>query len=126
MAELTGRIALVTGGGRGIGRAVALSLASAGADVAVTARTSAELEDTVAAIRATGRRGEAMVCDVAERPQVDAMVARVKAALGDPLILVNNAVIAASAKLTDTTAAMSDRIEPFNAIGSSDCTRPVL
>ena len=126
MAELTGRIALVTGGGRGIGRAVALSLASAGADVAVTARTSAELEDTVAAIRATGRRGEAIVCDVAERPQVDAMVARVKAALGDPLILVNNAGIAASAKLTDTTDEMWDRMLRVNASGAFYCTRAVL
>ena len=56
MAELTGRIALVTGGGRGIGRSVALSLASAGADVAVTARSATELDETAAAIRALGRR----------------------------------------------------------------------
>ena len=126
MAELTGRIALVTGGGRGIGRAVALSLASAGADVAVTARSSRELEETVAAIRATGRRGEAIVCDVAERPQVDAMVARVKQALGDPLILVNNAGIAASAKLTDTTDEMWDRMLRVNASGAFYCTRAVL
>ena len=126
MPELTGRIALVTGGGRGIGRAVALSLASAGADVAVTARSSSELEETVAAIRAAGRRGEAIACDVAERSQVDAMIARVKGALGNPLILVNNAGIAASAKLTDTTDEMWDRMLRVNASGAFYCTRAVL
>ncbi|TME79156.1 MAG: SDR family NAD(P)-dependent oxidoreductase, partial [Chloroflexi bacterium] len=108
MPELTGRSALVTGAGRGIGRAIALSLASAGADVAVTARSSKELDETAAAIRALGRRAEAIVCDVSERIQVDAMIARVRTALGDPLILVNNAGIAASAKLTDTTDEMWD------------------
>ena len=126
MSELTGRIALVTGGGRGIGRAVALSLATAGADVAVTARSSKELEETAAAIRALGRRAEAIVCDVTDRPQVDAMVARVKSALGDPLILVNNAGIAGSAKLADTTDEMWDRMLRVNATGAFYCTRAVL
>src|SRR5207302_3974865 len=126
MAELTGRIALVTGGGRGIGRAVALSLASAGADVAVTARASKELDETAAAIRALGRRAEAIVCDVSERTQVDAMVARVRTALGDPLILVNNAGVAASAKLTDTTDEMWDRMLRVNATGAFYCTRAVI
>ena len=126
MPELAGRIALVTGGGRGIGRAVALSLASAGADVAVTARSSKELEETAAVIRATGRRAEAIVCDVAERPQVDALIAQVKGALGDPLILVNNAGIAGSAKLTDTTDEMWDRMLRVNATGAFYCTRALL
>jgi NAD(P)-dependent dehydrogenase (short-subunit alcohol dehydrogenase family) len=126
MPELTGRIALVTGGGRGIGREVALALASAGADVAVAARSASELGETVSRIRAAGRRGEAIVCDVAERPQVDAMIARVKSALGDPLILVNNAGIAGSAKLTDTTDEMWDRMLRVNATGAFYCTRAVL
>ncbi len=126
MPELTGRSALVTGAGRGIGRAIALSLASAGADVAVTARSSKELDETAAAIRALGRRAEAIVCDVSERIQVDAMIARVKTALGDPLILVNNAGIAASAKLTDTTDEMWDRMLRVNASGAFYCTRAVL
>ena len=126
MPELTGRIALVTGGGRGIGREAALALASAGADVAVAARSAGELAETVSLIRAAGRRGEAIVCDVAERPQVDAMIARVKSALGDPLILVNNAGIAGSAKLTDTTDEMWDRMLRVNATGAFYCTRAVL
>jgi NAD(P)-dependent dehydrogenase (short-subunit alcohol dehydrogenase family) len=126
MAELTGRIALVTGGGRGIGREAALALASAGADVAVAARSSNELADTLAAIRATGRHGEAFVCDVTERAQVDEMFAHVKSTLGEPLILVNNAGIAGSAKLTDTTDEMWDRMLRVNATGAFYCTRAVL
>jgi NAD(P)-dependent dehydrogenase (short-subunit alcohol dehydrogenase family) len=126
VAELTGRIALVTGGGRGIGRAVALSLATAGADVAVTARSTNELEQTAAAIRALGRRAEAIIGDVTERPQVDAIVARVKSALGEPLILVNNAGIAGSAKLADTTDEMWDRMLRVNATGAFYCTRALL
>jgi NAD(P)-dependent dehydrogenase (short-subunit alcohol dehydrogenase family) len=126
MGELTGRIALITGGGRGIGREAALALAAAGADVAVAARSSNELMDTVAAIRALGPRGEAITCDVTERAQVDAMVARVKSALGDPLILVNNAGIAGSAKLTDTTDEMWDGMLRVNATGAFYCTRAVL
>jgi len=126
MAELSGRIALVTGGGRGIGREAALALASAGADVAVAARSADELADTVTAIRAAGRRGVAIVCDVAERPQVEAMVTEVKGALGEPSILVNNAGIAGSAKLTDTTDEMWDRMLRVNATGAFYCTRAVL
>jgi NAD(P)-dependent dehydrogenase (short-subunit alcohol dehydrogenase family) len=126
MAELSGRIALVTGGGRGIGREAALALASAGADVAVAARSANELADTVTAIRAAGRRGEAIVCDVTERAQVEAMTAQVKSALGEPSILVNNAGIAGSAKVTDTTDEMWDRMLRVNATGAFYCTRAVL
>jgi NAD(P)-dependent dehydrogenase (short-subunit alcohol dehydrogenase family) len=126
LAELTGRIALVTGGGRGIGRETALALASAGADVAVAARSGNELADTVAAIRATGQRGEAFVCDVSDRAQVEAMFAQVKSALGEPLILVNNAGIAGSAKLTDTTDEMWDRMLRVNATGAFYCARAIL
>jgi NAD(P)-dependent dehydrogenase (short-subunit alcohol dehydrogenase family) len=126
MAELSGRIALVTGGGRGIGREAALALASAGADVAVAARSADELADAVTAIRAAGRRGEAIVCDVTERAQVEAMVAQVKTTLGEPSILVNNAGIAGSAKLADTTDEMWDRMLRVNATGAFYCTRAVL
>src|SRR5256885_15769072 len=126
MAELAGRIALVTGGGRGIGRAVALALAAEGADVAVPARSADELEETVSATRAAGRRGEAILCDVTQRSNVDAMIARVRSGLGDPLILVNNAGVAASAKLTDTTDEMWDQMLRVNATGAFYCTRAVL
>jgi NAD(P)-dependent dehydrogenase (short-subunit alcohol dehydrogenase family) len=112
MPELSGRIALVTGGSRGIGREAALALASAGADVAVAARSASDLNDTVAAVRAPGRRG--------------ALIARVNSARGEPLILINNAGIAGSAKLTDTTDEMWDGMLRVNATGAFYCTRAVL
>lgn len=126
MAELDGRIALVTGGGRGIGRAIALSLAQAGADVAVSGRSGDVLDEAVAAIRALGRRATAVVGDVSERSQVDAMITRVKTDLGDPLILVNNAGIAGSAKLSETTDDMWDAMLRVNATGAFYCMRAVV
>jgi NAD(P)-dependent dehydrogenase (short-subunit alcohol dehydrogenase family) len=126
VAELSGRIALVTGGGRGIGRAIALSLAQAGADVAVSGRSADVLEETVAAIRAHGRRAAAVVGDVSERSQVDAMIAHVKQDLGDPLILVNNAGIAGSAKLSETSDDMWETMLRVNATGAFYCMRALV
>jgi 3-hydroxybutyrate dehydrogenase len=126
VADLSGRVALVTGGGRGIGRATAIALAAAGADVAVAARSKGELDEVVEAVRQSGRRAEPFVCDVTQRAQVDSTVAAVRQALGDPLILVNNAGIAASAKLADTTDELWDRILRVNATGAFYCTRSVM
>jgi NAD(P)-dependent dehydrogenase (short-subunit alcohol dehydrogenase family) len=89
--SLAGLTALVTGGGRGIGRAIALGFAAAGADVAVAARSEDELARVADAIGALGRRSLAVPADVASRDDVRAMVARVQQAFGRLDVLVNNA-----------------------------------
>lgn len=89
--SLEGKTALVTGGGRGIGRAIALVLAEAGANVAVAARTVPEIDETAAMVRALGRRSVAVQTDVSQSEQVDAMVAKVLADWGHIDVLVNNA-----------------------------------
>ena len=90
---LEGKKALVTGGSTGIGRAIALVLAEAGADVAVAARTVKNVEAAAAEIRGLVKRGIAIQCDVSDSEQVNAMVARATDELGQVDILVNNAGI---------------------------------
>jgi 7-alpha-hydroxysteroid dehydrogenase len=70
---LAGRRAVVTGAGRGIGRSIALALAQEGANVAVSARTNAELESLVAQIQSMGRQSLAVLCDVTDSEQVQHM-----------------------------------------------------
>jgi len=90
---LENRVALVTGAGRGIGRAIALELAAQGADIIFTNRTPALAEETKAAVEAAGRRCLSFQADVAEPEQVDAMVAKSLEAFPTIDILVNNAGI---------------------------------
>jgi len=89
--SLEGRTALVTGGGRGIGKAIALTLAEAGADVAVSARTASEIERTAEEIRRLGRKGLPLVADITKAEQVEEMVRRTLEEWGKIDILVNNA-----------------------------------
>jgi peroxisomal 2,4-dienoyl-CoA reductase len=88
---LEGRTALVTGGGTGICRGIALELARYGCDVAITSRSSEHLDPTAAEIRATGRRAVAVAADVRDPAAVEAAVARTVAELGGLDILVNGA-----------------------------------
>jgi NAD(P)-dependent dehydrogenase (short-subunit alcohol dehydrogenase family) len=90
-SDLRGQVALVTGGGRGIGRAIAQALAAAGAAVAVTARSADELAETVRLIEAAGGRAGALPADVTDRAAVDGVVAAAERAFGPLTLLVNNA-----------------------------------
>ena len=89
--QLDGKTAVVTGGGRGIGREIALAFAEAGADVVVAARSTQEIEEVAAEIEAAGRRSLAVRTDVTESRQVDALVATAVERFGAVDIMVNNA-----------------------------------
>jgi NAD(P)-dependent dehydrogenase (short-subunit alcohol dehydrogenase family) len=89
--SLAGRTALVTGGGRGIGRAVALALGHAGADVAVVARSEAELAAVASELRVLGRRGLPLVADLLDQTQATGAVERAAQEFGRLDVLVNNA-----------------------------------
>lgn len=91
MNDLTGQIALVTGASRGIGAAMAVAMAHAGADVAVLARNEELLEQVADQVRSFGRRALVLPCDVTDAAAVKASVERMVEELGAPTILVNNA-----------------------------------
>jgi NAD(P)-dependent dehydrogenase (short-subunit alcohol dehydrogenase family) len=120
MESIEGRVALVTGGGRGIGRAIALGLARAGADVAVAARTVPEIEAVAAEVAALGRRTHFFPLDVSDRASAARAPEIVAAALGPVEILVNNAGLHASAPVHRTDDATWD------AILAVDLTAPFL
>ena len=84
-------VALVTGGGRGVGRVIARALARAGYAVAVASRTKGELDETVALIEAVGGTAAARAADVTDRDAVDRVVAEIRSELGEIELLVNNA-----------------------------------
>jgi NAD(P)-dependent dehydrogenase (short-subunit alcohol dehydrogenase family) len=146
--RLEGRVALVTGAARGIGRAIALELAAAGADVAIgdvhlapftgeryyvaAERRSGEEEDvpTNEAVRAAGRRSMGLEFDVADRTAVDDAVARIAAELGPVDVLVNNAGIVNNiAPIGQMSAELWDREIGVNLTGAFNCiqaTVPVM
>jgi len=89
--SLKGKVAIVTGAGRGIGQGIALGFAEAGADLVCTARTVEQIETTAAKVREAGRRALAVACDVRDTDQVNSMVNAAMQDFGHVDILVNNA-----------------------------------
>jgi len=127
MSDLNDRIALVTGGSRGIGKAIALTLADAGAAVAVNYRErSDEAEAVAAAIRKNGGRAEVFSADVSDRSAVQGMVRDIEDRLGPIDILINNAGIAAIRTIDEITEAEFDRSIAVNLKSVFLCTQAVL
>jgi NAD(P)-dependent dehydrogenase (short-subunit alcohol dehydrogenase family) len=118
MGELTDRIVFVTGGGKGIGRAVALAFARAGSDVAICGRDADALEATAREIEAAGRRAFAVPADVSDEAQVNAAVAGILEAFGRIDILVNNAGQFLTKPFTELTAGEWDGLHGVNLRGT--------
>lgn len=123
---LAGRGAVVTGGGRGIGAAVARALALEGAAVVVAARTLAQVEQVAAALREQGHAAQAVVCDVTDERAVRALGDAARAALGSVDIVVNNAGGSSSAPVAKLELAEWRRTLEVIATGTFLCTREFL
>jgi 3-oxoacyl-[acyl-carrier protein] reductase len=125
--NLLDKVALVTGAGRGLGKAIALALASHGADVAILSRTEKEIQQTTLEIRALQRKVVAIRADVSEPRQVNHAVRRTIEALGTIDILVNNAgVIGPIGRVEEVS--INDWITTIhvNLVGTFLCSRAVL
>ena len=126
MGRLTGKRALITGGARGIGKAIALAFAREGADIAILDLRTESATRAAAEVTALGVNGHAVVADVGEEAAVAAAVGEADAALGGIDILVNNAGIDTTSLLVDMPTAMWDDMIRVNLRSVFLCTRAVL
>jgi NAD(P)-dependent dehydrogenase (short-subunit alcohol dehydrogenase family) len=122
--RLDGKVALVTGGARGLGRTMATALAEAGADVALAGRSLDACEEAAADVaRQTGRRAKAFAADVTKLADVERLVTDVEAALGPVDILINNAGINIRGPIQQLTEADWDAVIDTNLKGPFLCAR---
>ena len=127
MGKLEGKISLVTGSGRNIGRATVLKLAEEGAHVVVNARTNqAEAEAVAREAQSRGVKALAIVADVARKDQVDAMIARALSEFGRIDILVNNAAIRPHKPFAELTVQDWEAVRGVVLDGAVYCTRAVI
>lgn len=119
--DLSGQVVLVTGAGQGIGKACALAMAKAGADVAVVDINGESAKETAAAIAALGRRSLALRADLGNVAEIDRMIGETIAAFGRIDTLVNNAGVTRRADIMDLTEEDWDRTHRVNAKGAFFC-----
>ena len=125
--SLEGKVAIVTGGGRGIGRAIALDFAKSGADVVVAARTISEIESVASEIRGLGRQSLAIPTDMMKETDIKNLINQTHEQFGKIDILVNNAGLSAGSNFViDMKTADWDRIMNVNLRGVFIATREVL
>jgi NAD(P)-dependent dehydrogenase (short-subunit alcohol dehydrogenase family) len=120
---LEGRVAVITGGGRGIGRALAQSLVAAGAAVVIAGRSAAALEAACAAI---GPQAHPVACDVTDPQAVARLFEAARQVCGPADILINNAGVTASARVVDTDDATWEQIMAVNVTGAFRCCRAAI
>jgi NAD(P)-dependent dehydrogenase (short-subunit alcohol dehydrogenase family) len=118
---LSGRVAVVTGGSRGLGRAFAQALGEAGASVAILARDAARTSEAVQELRASGITAHGYQADVAHRPDVDRAAAGIVAELGSVDVLVNNAGVCIHRPALDVTADEWQEVMDVNVTGVWNC-----
>jgi 3-oxoacyl-[acyl-carrier protein] reductase len=123
--RLHNKIAFITGGGRGIGRAVALGYAREGAHVVVAARTGSEVEAVADEVRALGQRALAVPCDVTDEAQVKTAISAALAEFGRVDVLVNNAGIGNVRPIHGLTLLNWNRVLAVNLTGTFLCTKHV-
>lgn len=126
MSSLNGRVAIVTGGAQGIGRAIAEMLAKHGADVAIADLDPSRAQDAVAAVKQLGRRAIAVKVNVADGGEAKAMVEQVVKELGKVDILVNNAGITRDGLLLRMREEDWNLVLQVNLTGTFNCTKAVL
>ena len=119
--DLSGKVAVVTGGSGGAGKAISVALAAYGADVVVTARTLSALEETAAEVKKTGKKALAVSCDVADQASVEDMVKRSMEQFGKIDILVTTAGIAARAPAEEMPIADWEKVMDINVKGTFLC-----
>jgi 7-alpha-hydroxysteroid dehydrogenase len=124
--RLDGRVAIVTGAGRGIGRGIALGFAEAGASIVCAARTQAEVEDAAQQIRGLGREAIAIRCDVTEAAELESLVASAMQAFGRLDILVNNAGGWPPSSVRHTTQTSFEDALRFNVVSAFLLSRIAL
>ena len=125
--DLTGKAAIVTGGSKGLGQAMAAGLASAGADILLTSRHEAEVQEAAEAIaRDYGRRAVGMVADVTSEEQMEAMAQRALAEYGRIDILINNAGVNIRGPIDELTYDQFREVERINVDGVWLATRAVV
>ena len=122
-ARLTNKVSIITGSAQGIGLATALKFSAEGAIVVVCDVKQEGVDQAVAQCRALGATAEGFVMDVTNRPQVDEVVAKVKAKFGRIDVLVNNAGITQDARLQKMTAEQFDKVINVNLRGVFNCSQ---
>jgi len=121
--RLDGRVALVTGAGRGLGRAMALALLGAGADLSLLDVNREDVEAVAQEVRGHGGRALAQVVDVRQRDQVEAAIDKTVAELGGLQVLVNNAGVTSGSPFEDLPEEDWDRVVDVNLKGVYQCSR---